>query len=83
MTDPAPDQGLAILDGLGESCATFTPVVAARLGQLEPGERLTVVSDDPTAPEALASWARLTRNPLVEIVDEGNGRRRFVLERRA
>lgn len=81
--DPRQRPPLDVLDGVGESCATFTPVVAARLRRLDPGARLTVVSDDPTAPEALASWARLTGNPLVEAVDEGDGRWRFVLERRA
>jgi TusA-related sulfurtransferase len=82
MAEPAPHERLPILDGVGASCATFTPIVAARIRQLEPGERLAVVADDPSAPEAIASWARLTGNPLVETVEEGPGRWRFVIERR-
>jgi TusA-related sulfurtransferase len=70
-----------VLDGVGESCASFTPIVAARMRELAPGERLEVVSDDGSAPDALGSWARLTGNNLVETRDEGDGRYRFVLMR--
>ncbi len=73
---------IAVLDGSGESCATFTPVVAAQMRGLEPGAVLEVISDDETAPEALASWARLSGNELLETRAEGGGRRRFVLRRR-
>jgi TusA-related sulfurtransferase len=73
---------IAFLDGSGESCATFTPIVAARMRGLEPGALLEVISDDETAPEALASWSRLSGNELLETRAEGAGRRRFVLRRR-
>jgi TusA-related sulfurtransferase len=49
--------------------------------ELEGGQRLEVTSDDATAPDAIASWARLTGNPLLETIDEG-GRWRFVLQRK-
>jgi TusA-related sulfurtransferase len=70
------------LDGAGESCATFTPLVAARMRELAPGTRLDVLTDDESAPEALASWARLTGNDLLLIHEEGDGRRRFLLRRK-
>ena len=84
MTSPGSDpaQPIAVLDGVGESCATLTPVVAARMRQLARGQRLEVISDDDTAAEALASWARLSGNDLLETRDEGPGRWRFVLGRR-
>jgi TusA-related sulfurtransferase len=72
---------IEILDGSGESCATLTPVVAARMRELGPGEQLEIVSDDPTAPEALAAWARLTGNALVEAREDGE-LQRVVLRRR-
>jgi TusA-related sulfurtransferase len=78
--DP-PQPLVEVLDGLGESCATFTPLVAARMRELDRGERLEVVSDDATAPDALSSWARLTGNTIVETRDEGAGRYRFILMR--
>ncbi len=85
MNESSPDQPdqepLPVVDGVGESCATFTPIVAARMRELAPGDRLEVVSDDASAPDALSSWARLTGNDLVETQDEGGGRFRFVLMR--
>lgn len=72
----------ASLDGIGESCATLTPAVAARMRELAPGELLEVISDDDAAPDALASWARLTGNHLAETRDAEDGRRRFLLRRR-
>jgi TusA-related sulfurtransferase len=84
MSESTPAQSfepLQVLDGIGESCATFTPAVAARMREMDPGDRLEVISDDATAPDALSSWARLTGNNLVETHDEGGGRYRFVLMR--
>ncbi len=73
---------MEVLDGSGESCATFTPVVAAHMRKLSPGSVMAVISDDETAPEALASWARLSGNELLGTHEEASGRRRFVLRRR-
>ncbi len=70
------------LDGSGASCATFTPLVAAWMREHPPGTRLDVLTDDESAPEALASWARLTGNDLLEIHEEDDGRRRFLLRRK-
>lgn len=70
------------LDGTGESCATLTPVIAAQMRRLRPGDRIAVVSDDDSAPEAIAAWARLTGHRLLEAHAEAAGRHRFVLEHR-
>jgi TusA-related sulfurtransferase len=75
------EEPVIVLDGVGESCATFTPTVAARMKEMAPGDRLEVVSDDASAPDALSSWARLTGNDLVEAREEEDGRYRFVLMR--
>ena len=73
---------IAVLDGSGESCATFTPVVATRLRGMRPGALLEVISDDGSAPQALASWARLSGNELLEARTDESGRRRFLIRRR-
>ncbi len=72
---------LEYLDGIGASCATLTPLIAGRMRALGVGDQLEVVTDDPTAPDALASWARLTGNRLLEASDAGAGHWRFVIER--
>ena len=56
---------------VGQDCATLTPIIAARMRQLESGQVLEIVSDDPTARSGLASWSRLTGNPMLAIVEDG------------
>jgi tRNA 2-thiouridine synthesizing protein A len=70
------------MDLVGQDCATLTPIIAARIRQLPSGQVLEVISDDPTARSGLASWSRLTGNPIVAIVEEGPGRTRYYLRRK-
>ena len=76
---PAPD---VRMDLVGQACATLTPMIAARMRQLVTGQVLEIISDDPTARSGLASWSRLTGNPIVGIVDDGPGRTRYYLRRK-
>ena len=66
MTDastvPEPD---VRMDLVGQACATLTPLIATRMRELASGQVLEIVSDDPTARSGLASWSRLTGNPIV------------------
>lgn len=55
----------ALLDAPGESCATLTPLVRARMRELTSGQVLELRTDDPAAPASLAAWCRLTGNELV------------------
>lgn len=70
------------MDAVGQDCATLTPIVASRMRELITGQVLEVISDDPTARSGLASWSRLTGNPLVAIIEDGPGRTRYYLRRR-
>jgi TusA-related sulfurtransferase len=70
------------MDAVGQDCATLTPIVASRMRELVTGQVLEVISDDPTARSGLASWSRLTGNPLVAIIEDGPGRTRYYLRRR-
>ena len=76
---PIPD---VQMDLVGQDCATLTPIIAARMRQLPSGQVLEVISDDPTARSGLASWSRLTGNPLVAIVEDSPGRTRYYLRRK-
>lgn len=83
MTDAASVPVVDIrMDLVGQDCATLTPIIAARMRQLESGQVLEVVSDDPTARSGLASWSRLTGNPMLAIVEDGPGRTRYYLRRK-
>lgn len=83
MTDastvPEPD---VRMDLVGQACATLTPLIATRMRELASGQVLEIVSDDPTARSGLASWSRLTGNPIVAIVDDQPGRTRYYLRRK-
>lgn len=57
----------ARFDAIGKSCATLTPDIRAAVRQLEPGQVLEIVADDPTAEDGLRAWARLTGNELVDM----------------
>jgi len=70
------------LDLVGQDCSTLTPLIAARMRQLESGQVLEVVSDDPTARSGLASWSRLTGNPMLAIIEDAPGRSRYFLQRK-
>lgn len=70
------------LDLVGQDCATLTPIIAARMRQLPSGQVLEVIFDDPTARSGLASWSRLTGNPMEAIVADGPGRTRYYLRRK-
>jgi len=83
MTDASTGPGADDrLDAVGQDCATLTPVVAARMRQMDSGEVLEVVSDDPTSRTGLAAWSRLTGNALVETQDDGSGKTRYYLRRK-
>jgi TusA-related sulfurtransferase len=84
---PAPNQDgdlqpIERLNGRGASCATLTPLIATRVRALQPGERLEVVSDDETAPDAIGSWARLTGHRVVSSTRVDDGAWSFTVERK-
>jgi len=70
------------MDLVGQDCSRLTPMIAAQMRQLPSGQILEVISDDPTARSGLASWSRLTGNPLVAMVEDGPGRTRYYLQRK-
>ena len=70
------------MDLVGHACSTLTQQISSRMRQLISGQVLEIISDDPTARSGLASWSRLTGNPIVAIVDDGPGRTRYFLRRK-
>lgn len=66
------------LDALGQGCATLTPLIAAALREMAAGEVLSVLTDDPTAPQDIAAWSRLTGHALVARAAESGGTRFFL-----
>jgi len=71
----------ARLDALGEGCATLTPRIAMAMRAIQPGQVLTVLSDDPAAPGSVAAWSRMTGHEIVA-TDTGPDGTRFFLRHR-
>ena len=85
-----------VLALVGESGSGKTTLIRAIQGLQKPtsgvirvdgppavgGQVLEVVSDDPTARSGLASWSRLTGNPIVAMIDDGPGRTRYYIRRK-
>lgn len=72
----------ARLDGLGQNCATLTPLIRSSLRELVSGQVLEVVADDPTAPGDVAAWSRLSGNELVAAVPQESGPTRFYIRKK-
>lgn len=72
----------AVLDAPGEGCATLTPLIRARIRELESGQILDVRTDDPTAHESLQAWCRLTGHTLAAVRDSGAHGKRFLIRKK-
>jgi len=72
----------AALEATGQTCATLTPLVHARIRQLESGHLLQVSTDDPSAREGIAAWCRLTGHPLVSVAGGADGQLSFLIRKK-
>jgi TusA-related sulfurtransferase len=77
MTDYAPTQVLA---APGMACITLTPLIKRTIVELPPGTVLEVQTDDPAAREGIPAWCRLTKNPLLDIVEHSATETSFHIE---
>ncbi len=68
---PRPD---ATLEGWAKRAPRSRPLIWRRIRQLQSGQVLEVVSDDPAAADGVAAWSRLTEHELLTTVDESGGR---------
>jgi tRNA 2-thiouridine synthesizing protein A len=76
-----PTQADALLYGEDASCANLTPLIKARLRQLESGQVLEVVTDEPTAETDITAWCGLTGHALLAVREEA-GTRRFTIRKK-
>lgn len=72
----------AVLDAQDEGCATLTPVIRARIRELESGQILDVRIDDPTAHENIQAWCRLSGHTLAAVRDNGMDGKHFLIRKK-
>lgn len=58
------------LDAPGLACIDLTPLIATTMRELQPGQVLEVRTDDPAARVGVPAWCRLTRNPLLQAIED-------------
>jgi tRNA 2-thiouridine synthesizing protein A len=67
---------------LGQTgCGDLTPAIRGRIRELQTGQVLEVISEEPAAREGIPAWSRLTGNELLATINE-SGRTRFFLRKK-
>ena len=67
---------------LGQAgCGDLTPMIRGRLRELQSGQVLEVISEEPAAHEGIPAWSRLTGNELLATISEP-GRARFFIRKK-
>ena len=62
-------------------CGDLTPLIRGRMRELQSGQVLEVISDEPAAHEGIPAWSRMTGNELIGTVREAS-RSRFFLRKK-
>ena len=76
----ADDETLAtdVTVDLGQAgCGDLTPLIRGRLRELQSGQVLEVISEEPAAHEGIPAWSRMTGNELIGTVRESSRSRFF------
>src|SRR6266568_1681848 len=64
---------------LGQAgCGDMTPMIRGRLRELQSGQVLEVISEEPAAHEGIPAWSRMTGNELIGTVRETSRSRFFI-----
>ena len=71
VADATVDLGLA-------GCGDLTPLIRGRLRELQSGQVLEVISEEPAAHEGIPAWSRLTGNELLRVTREQTRSRFFI-----
>ena len=67
---------------LGQAgCGDLTPLIRGRLRELQSGQVLEVISEEPAAHEGIPAWSRLTGNELLRVTRE-SARSRFYIRKK-
>lgn len=74
VADATVDLGLA-------GCGDLTPLIRGRLRELQSGQVLEVISEEPAAHEGIPAWSRLTGNELLSVTRE-QARSRFFIRKK-
>lgn len=69
------------LDVTGTFCPLPILLSAREMRKLQPGDQLEILGDDPGILEDMPVWCERAGNRLLEMVEEGDGKIRSLVER--
>jgi tRNA 2-thiouridine synthesizing protein A len=72
-----------MLDTRGRRCSLLSMMIAERIGEVEPGSVLEVLTDDPGATTEVPSWCRRTGHDLLAVEAAGEGETRIRIRKHA
>lgn len=72
---PVPD---VTVDFGQAGCGDLTPLIRGRLREIESGQVLEVISEEPAAHEGIPAWSRMTGNELIGTIRETSRSRFFI-----
>lgn len=79
------DQLLELYTGssaVDSTCAVLTPMIRAKLREMQTGQILEVRVDDPTAQGDIESWSRLSGNELLKVIADNTHILRFFVKKK-
>jgi TusA-related sulfurtransferase len=82
MEDISDSRADEVLAAEGESCATLTPLIKAKMRQMTSGRVLEVKTDDRSALDGIPAWSRLTGEELLATVEEDGKPLKFYLRKK-
>ena len=78
MADDEPLAADLSVDMGQAGCGDLTPLIRGRMRELQSGQILEVISEEPAAHEGIPAWSRLTGNELIGTVRESSRSRFFI-----
>lgn len=76
-TEPMPLVRMT-LDARGRRCALLSFAIAGTIGNVDSGEVLQVLSDDPAAPTEIPAWCRKVGHELLALEQRPDGHRALI-----
>lgn len=66
----------------GSTCAVLTPMIRSKLREMQSGQVLEVIVDDPSARGDVEAWSRLSGNGLLKVIDNQGQILRFFVQKK-
>lgn len=80
--EPRDEQGRLVVDALGMACPRPILELAEAMRALPVGDVVLLLADDPAARVDVPAWARMKRQEVLSLDEDGDGRLRIAVAKR-